>query len=183
MSLKYAILGLLSFKPQTGYEIKANFNQSIQYLWNADQTQIYRILSEIASQGLATSKIIQQQDRPNKKIYKLTKSGLDELKRWLANPVKPKNQHNSELLQIFFAGQISDEEILSKLKRLDENMKKTLSGLSLLEKSSEIFNPENSSEREYFFFKITLDLGIRDVKMNLKWINEIINKIENNEIL
>lgn len=165
MSLKYVILGLLSFKPQTGYEIKANCNQSIRYLWNADQAQIYRTLSEITEQGLAVSKTIQQDGRPNKKVYELTKAGKEALQKWLASPLQPNNQRNEELLQVFFSGQISDEAILINLKRLREGIKSTITGLSSLETSSELFNPANKSSRVYSFFKITLELGIRTAKL------------------
>lgn len=183
MSLKYAILGLLSYKPQTGYEIKTNFNQSIRYLWNSDQTQIYRTLSEIAKEGLASSKTIQQDGKPNKKIYKLTKAGNDELQKWLSAPLQSSNQRNTELLQVFFSGQIPDEQyILNNLKRLHSNIESKLSELSSLENNSELFNPKNNSKKTYFFFKATLELGIRDAKMNLEWINEMIKKIENGGI-
>lgn len=182
MSLKYAILGLLSFKPQTGYEIKANFSNTIRYLWNADQTQIYRALSKIEKEGLATSKLIQQEGRPNKKEYELTVAGHEDLNNWLANPVQSKDQHNAELLQVFFSGQISDENILQNLRRLRENIKSSVTGLSSLENSSELFNPANSPDRVNFFFKVTLELGIRTARMNLEWIDEIIKQVENGEV-
>ncbi len=182
MSLKYAILGLLSFKPQTGYEIKTNFNQSIKYLWNSDQAQIYRTLSEITKEGLAISKTIQQDGRPNKKIYELTKEGHDDLKKWLSIPLQPKDRRNTELLQIFFSSQISDDAVLMNLKRVRKNIKNEQSDLSSLEIKSDLFNLKNKSSRVKFFFKITLELGIRSAKLNLKWIDEVIKKIENGEI-
>lgn len=181
MSLKYAILGLLSVKSQTGYEIKANFSKSIRYLWNADQTQIYRTLSEIANQGLATVKIIQQEG-PNKKVYELTKAGHEDLKKWLAGAVKPKDQRNAVLLQIFFSGQIADEDILKNLKRMREKIKAGIDALSSLESSSDLFNPTTTSPRVNFFFKATLELGKRDSLMNLEWIDEVIEKLENGDV-
>ncbi len=183
MSLKHAILGLLSFKPQTGYEIKANFNQSIRYIWNADQAQIYRTLSETTKQGLTVSKTILQDGRPNKKVYELTKAGKEELRKWLASPIPPNYQRNEELLQLFFAGQLSsDEDILINLKRIREGIKSAMAGLSALESSSELFNPANNNSRMYMFFKATLELGIRSQKLNLEWIDEIIEKVKKGEL-
>jgi PadR family transcriptional regulator AphA len=178
MSLKYAVLGLLSFKPQTGYELKANFEQSIRYLWNADQAQIYRTLAEITKEGLTVSHTVQQTERPNKKVYNITKAGEDELKQWLANPLQSKDQHNAELVQIFFSGKLSDEEVLTNLKKLRYNIVVGLSGLSSLETKSELFNLKNKSLRSRFFFYSTLQLGIHSAELNLKWIDEMIEKIE-----
>ncbi len=178
MSLKYAILGLLSHKPQTGYELKANFDQSIRYLWNADQAQIYRTLTEIAKDGLVVSEEIQQAGRPNKKVYELTRAGQEDLRQWLCLPLQAKDQRNAELVQIFFSGGISDEAALSNFKRLREKIKADIEGLSSLEIHSELFSPENRSPRDRFFFNSTLELGIRTAVLNLEWMDEVIEKIE-----
>lgn len=182
MSIKYAILGLLSFKPQTGYELKANFDQAIRYLWNADQAQIYRTLADITEEGLAVYKTVQQDGRPNKKVYELTPKGEDDLHRWLTFPVQSKDQRNAELLQLFFSGRISDEEVMVNLKKLREEVKDNIAGLSMLESQSELYVSTDRSSRAYFFYITTLQLGIRTSQLNLEWIDEAIDKIENGEL-
>jgi len=182
MSLKYAILGLLSVKPQTGYELKAHFDQSIQYLWKADQAQIYRTLKDITREGFASSQTIQQVGRPNKIIYELTPDGEDELRRWLSIPLPPNEQRNAGLMQIFFLGRISDAEILITLKREREQLKAGLAGLSSLETDSELFAVNTTSPRIHFFFEMTRQLGIRTMKLNLEWIEEVIANIEHGEL-
>ena len=181
MSLKYAILGLLSFKPQTGYEIKANFNQTIRYLWNSDQAQIYRVLSEMTKEGLAIPKIFQQDGRPNKKVYEITKAGIDELQKWLSIPLPPKSQRNPELLQIFFSGQISNEDILINLNRERNNLLSMMHVLVSVGTSSELFDSKNTTSKVNLFFKSTLELGIRTAKLNIEWIDELIKKVESGE--
>ena len=47
MSLKHAILGFLNYQPQTGYELKEVFDDSVQHFWLADQSQIYRTLNDL----------------------------------------------------------------------------------------------------------------------------------------
>ena len=42
MSLEYAILGFLCYKPLSGYDLKKIFDNSVQHFWPADQGQIYR---------------------------------------------------------------------------------------------------------------------------------------------
>lgn len=179
MSLKFAILGLLSYKPQTGYELKANLEQSIRYIWNADQAQIYRTLAEITQDGLVASDTVQQTGRPNKKVYHLTKTGEEELKRWLSGPVPSRGQHNTELVQIFFSGQIPDEEVLANLRRIRCETEAGLAGMLCLKNGSELFSSKNSPKRVRFFFDATLELGLRSLRMNIEWLNEMIEKIEN----
>ena len=35
MSLKHALLGILTVRPMTGYELKQFFDSSVQHFWNA----------------------------------------------------------------------------------------------------------------------------------------------------
>lgn len=182
MSLKYAILGLLSFKPQSGYELKTHFNQTIRYIWNADQAQIYRTLSEITKKGLAQSQTVLQEGRPNKKVYELTDTGKAALQDWVSRTLKPKVQRNADLLQVFFAGQASDVKILERFRQIQKEMENGLSGLSSLLAQSELFNKDNSSPRAHFFYDATLQLGIQTMKLNLEWMAELIKKIENGKL-
>ncbi|MBK7448579.1 MAG: PadR family transcriptional regulator [Anaerolineales bacterium] len=56
MSLKHAILGFLSFKPFSGYELKKAFDSSVQHFWPANQSQIYRTLAELEGGGFVEKK-------------------------------------------------------------------------------------------------------------------------------
>lgn len=46
MSLPHALLGLLNYRPATGYELKGTFTKSIHFFWNATLPQIYRTLKQ-----------------------------------------------------------------------------------------------------------------------------------------
>ena len=66
MSLEFALLGFLSYHSNTGYDLKKIFDTSIRHFWPADQSQIYRILARLTSQGLAEMEKIPQEDRPDR---------------------------------------------------------------------------------------------------------------------
>ena len=54
--------------------------------------------------------MIEQEDRPGRKVYHITDEGLAELHRWLTTSLDlPKIRHKG-LVQVFFAHQLSDEE-------------------------------------------------------------------------
>jgi DNA-binding PadR family transcriptional regulator len=57
VSIKYAILGLLSSKPSTGYEMKKVFEESSVMYWSGNNNQIYKSLVELLNEGLVTSEI------------------------------------------------------------------------------------------------------------------------------
>ena len=182
MSLKYAILGLLSYKPQTGYDLKAHFDQTIRHIWKADQAQIYRTLSDITKKGLAISETVIQEGKPNKKVYQLTEEGKAELIEWLSTPVQSRDQRNAELIQVFFSGATDNETILDNLKKLRAGTLEKIEALTTLERKSDLFAQSRMSSRDHFFFHATLDLGIRSAQMNLEWLDGLIESIDTGDL-
>ena len=114
MSLDYAILGFLSYHPSSGYDLKRIFDTSVRHFWPADQSQIYRTLSRLMKLGWVEMEKIEQEDRPDRKVYDITPAGRQELLRWLAGPPPLSGPRSAPLIQVFFSGQLSDAEVLAK---------------------------------------------------------------------
>jgi DNA-binding PadR family transcriptional regulator len=115
MALEYAILGFLNYQPLTGYDLKKVFDRSIRHFWHADQSQIYRTLSRLTEDGAVKMEIVEQTDRPDRKVYSITPAGRERLLNWLKQPFPDEDSRSKPLVQMFFSGQISDERILEKL--------------------------------------------------------------------
>jgi len=52
----------------------------LEFFWQARHSQIYPELARLEEKGLVTHQVVEQQDRPDKKVYSVTDSGLDALK-------------------------------------------------------------------------------------------------------
>ncbi len=52
MSLRNALLGLLVFRPGSGYDLLKMFDTSLGYVWPAKQSQIYGELTKLDATGL-----------------------------------------------------------------------------------------------------------------------------------
>jgi DNA-binding PadR family transcriptional regulator len=72
MSIKYAILGYLSWTPLTGYDLKKRFEESAAFHWSGNNNQIYKALVELHGEELVTLEVQQQPDAPPRKIYTIT---------------------------------------------------------------------------------------------------------------
>ena len=75
MSLEYAILGFLNYHPYSGYDLKKVFDNLVRHFWPADQSQIYRTLSNLIQTWLGEMEVIEQNDRPDRKVYSITETG------------------------------------------------------------------------------------------------------------
>jgi len=182
MSLDYAILGFLNYHPYSGYDLKKIFDDSVRHFWPADQSQIYRTLSRLTEQGFVEMEKIAQEDHPDRKVYHITPEGQAELQKWLAGPCPLGEPRSASLIQIFFAGQLSDDEILAKFEGFAASLRATLAQYDQIPNQIGIYRKEINSPREHFFWMLTLENGIRNVRANLEWAESIIDRIKNGQI-
>ncbi|MBW4699432.1 MAG: PadR family transcriptional regulator [Aphanocapsa lilacina HA4352-LM1] len=114
---KFAILGLLSLQPMSGYDIRKKIAASIGHFWSESYGQIYPILRQLVQEGLATRTVERQEGKPDRYVYALTDSGRKQLIAWLQEPVEPATERNELLLKLFFGRQMSPADCLAHLRR------------------------------------------------------------------
>jgi PadR family transcriptional regulator AphA len=182
MSLEYAILGFLNYHPYSGYDLKKVFDHSVRHFWPADQSQIYRTLSRLTEHGFAEMEKITQEDRPDRKVYHITEAGRADLLRWLSGPPPLDEPRSAPLIQVFFSGQLSDEEILAKFEGYAAIMRNFLSQYDQVPSQIIPYQQEITSPREHFFWLLTLDSGIRQMRANLEWTESVIEKIKTGQV-
>jgi PadR family transcriptional regulator, regulatory protein AphA len=182
MSLDHAILGFLNYHPYSGYDLKKIFDNSIRHFWPADQSQIYRTLSRLEENGLAEMERVSQEDRPDRKVYHITEAGQAELLRWLSGPPSLGEPRSASLIQVFFSGQLSDEEILAKFEDYAAIMRAILSQYDQVEGQLGPFQQEIPSPREHFFWLLTLENGLTGMRANLAWAESVIERIKNGQV-
>jgi PadR family transcriptional regulator AphA len=182
MSLEYAILGFLNYHPYSGYDLKKIFDSSVRHFWPADQSQIYRTLSRLTDQNFAEMEKIAQDDRPDRKVYHITDSGRAELLKWLAEPPPMGEPRSAPLIQVFFAGQLSDEELLAKFEGFASIMRTVLAQYDQVPAQLGPYQQEITSPREHFFWMLTLENGIHNMRANLEWAESIIERIKNGQV-
>src|SRR5437660_1894270 len=102
MSLKHALLGLLTYHPMTGYEVKQFFDSSVQHFWNAELSQIYPTLKALEEQRFVDMHVELQRDRPNRKVYAISDAGREEFSRWVRAPQPPADLRDPFLIKVFF---------------------------------------------------------------------------------
>jgi len=87
VALPHAILVALCEQSGSGYELAHRFDRSIGYFWAATHQQIYRTLRAMEDDDWVHVEVVVQHGRPDKKVYSVTAAGLQELRRWIAEPL------------------------------------------------------------------------------------------------
>lgn len=130
-TLKYALLGLISRKPITGYDLAKEFDKELGNFWHAEHSQIYPELKKLTQEGLITFKVEIQGEKLEKKVYSITEEGERELLEWLRQdePLQP-TPKDIFRLRMFFAEKLTPEELLELIESQRMQHRKKLSKLS-----------------------------------------------------
>jgi PadR family transcriptional regulator, regulator of vanillate utilization len=88
MSLRHALLAILTADPMTGYDLVKYFDRTVAFVWNAPHSQIYPELRRMEQAGLIEGDVVQRGERAQKRVYRINEKGVLELERW-ANELLP----------------------------------------------------------------------------------------------
>ena len=83
MSLRYALLALLTVEPMTGYDLSKQFQASVAHVWHAPDSQIYPELRRMEKDGLITGAEVTWGQRGKKTEYRITDAGRDAFRTWM----------------------------------------------------------------------------------------------------
>lgn len=83
MSLRHALLALLTTQSMTGYDLCKSFRSSGGLVWHAPDSQIYPELNKMEAEGLLFSELVPWGPRNTKKQYSITAAGVRAFQRWM----------------------------------------------------------------------------------------------------
>jgi DNA-binding PadR family transcriptional regulator len=89
MALRHAVLAALLEGEASGYELSKRFDVSVANFWTATPQQLYRELERLSEAGLIEARLVEQERRPNKRVWSLTSAGDDELLEFTKRPARP----------------------------------------------------------------------------------------------
>lgn len=180
MSLQQAILGLLSYRPMSGYDLKQVFDESINNFWSAQLSQIYRDLGTLETKGYVSFQVEPQAGRPDKKVYSVTGEGEEAFQSWLTKfPESLVGPIRDEFnIRIFFGSRLSDQELVFQMERFTRQVRKLLESYKLVNKIIGEYAKEISRPEEKFYWQLTLKRGIMMAETSISWAEECIKELK-----
>lgn len=181
----FVILGMLTHMPMTGYDIKKTVENSVSYFWNTGFGQIYPSLKKLEREGLVKKEVKLDESRPNRKVYTITESGREKLKKWLSIPSEKENIRYEMLLKLFFGSQVSVDKSIKNIENFKARYLKELDELGKIEKflkskmESGSFPFENKEDHIFYF--LTLLFGQYVYKAYIEWADRASGILKNKE--
>jgi len=178
--LKYALLGFLNYSPATGYELKHFLDVSTSYFWHAKQSQIYTTLKKMEENDLISSRFEPQEGRPNRRVYTISQTGKEELRKWLNKPLANLEKRKERLLlKLFFSAEIERDVILAELYQHVKLHQDQLKIYQTITKGViDQFKGSTGLNKDAEYWEMTRRFGELYEQMYITWLEEIINKFK-----
>lgn len=179
--LKYILLGLLNYRPMSGYDLEGWISVSAGNFWHAKLSQIYTTLKSLETEGHVISHIEPQEGRPDRRVYQITDAGQEDLHAWLRDPVtEVAVKKDSLLVKVFFQAPQEKDMLLTQLR-----LHVTLHEQKLAEyrrDSADAIDEMLCEQPELlpntFLWNATRRFGEMYETMYLQWLHETIAQIE-----
>jgi DNA-binding PadR family transcriptional regulator len=134
----------------------------------------------MAETGWVDMEHIEQDDRPDRKVYHITDSGQDELLQWLTTPPNQTAVRNLWLAQVFFAHPLPDDKIFALFKGHADMLRQKLELFrNGVQKVVERRFAEVGSKRSRRLWQFTLDYGIAHLEWELQWVENALKDLQN----
>lgn len=173
MSIQYAILGLLSWHPFSGYDLKKMFSESSTFYWSGNNNQIYKTLLQLQEDGLASNEVLHQEDAPTKKIYSITEKGRKVLREWVKKRPDIPELKNTFLIQLAWADPLTSEELMCLLNSYQEEIAARLMVQREILKR-DLNNPKRNP-REVYLWQMIGANAVSSLENELNWITRVRN--------
>jgi PadR family transcriptional regulator, regulatory protein AphA len=113
----YAVLGLLTLRDWTTYELAKQVQRSLQWFWPRAERKLYDEPKRLVADGLATASAEATGKRP-KTVYSITPAGRSALASWLDEPSARRSMEFEALVKVFFADGGTLDQLQATLDRI-----------------------------------------------------------------
>lgn len=172
---QYALLGMLTLGPMSGYDIKKFFDGSLRNFWAESYGQIYPILKRLVAQGWATLREERQAGKPARKVYAITPKGRTALEQWLREPTDPPTFRLEVLLKLFFGPEVPVETSRAQVQAYRRHALQTLEAYREIESGLRRAPAEAPGLP---FWQITLDYGRTHQEGVVQWCDRTLKRLK-----
>ena len=113
-STSYAILGLLSLRPWTTYELAQQMQRALGQFWPRAESKLYEEPKKLVDHGLATATAELVGRRP-RTVYAITPAGRKALKAWMPQPSAGPVVEFEGLVRVFYAEHGTKDDLLAAI--------------------------------------------------------------------
>ncbi|MEW1657403.1 PadR family transcriptional regulator [Streptomyces sp. NPDC093707] len=168
--MRLPLLALLANGPAHGYELKHALEALLGAAYPRPNVgQIYVTLGRLAKTGLIVGEEVEQPDRPNKRIYRITDAGREAVHAWFEDAIVEPRIRDEFFMKLALAsrsGATSKTALISKQRR---HYLKSLRELSRL---------AASEDRDNRVAHLLIEGALLHLQADLEWLERCQEELE-----
>ncbi|WP_406440167.1 PadR family transcriptional regulator [Streptomyces sp. NBC_01613] len=184
MALRNAVMAALLEGEASGYDLAKGFEASVANFWMATPQQLYRELERMEKEGLVSARVVQQERRPNKRLFSLTDAGLEVLRDYVGEaPAKPLALRDELMVKVQCVDIGDARDVDAVRASVAERFERSTAKLARYQRMQERML-DGRSEEEYLATAerigpyLTLLGGIALEQANLQWGETVLKRLE-----
>ena len=171
---KYAVLGILTIEPSSGYDLKKFTENNLSHFWSESYGNLYTLLKRLLEQKLVTKRTQRQKGKPDRIVYSITKKGQEEFEQWLAQPSEQESLRSELLLKLFFGHRLPRKRVVAQLLAYRGQQQGLDTALAGVERSLD----EQREDPNFPYWLMTLRRGRLVCQARLQWVDESLALLE-----
>jgi DNA-binding PadR family transcriptional regulator len=161
LPLEQVLLGFLNQEPMHGYDLHRRAEDELGRIWRMGIGNIYGALNRLEQAGHVESTLSPQENRPTRKVYRITRSGRGSFRKWLQQPVPNMRRLRVELLaKLYFVHALGLNDAQELIAAQETICRKRI---EWLEHSAAQCDPQA-------FDRLVFDFRCRQIEAILGWL-------------
>lgn len=170
------VLGLLLQEaPQSGYDLASRATRTISHFWPITKAQVYTELIRLEKAGYLEAEQVEQQEAPNKRLYRPTITGRDAFRMWAesADLGEPRLRHPL-LLRLWFAPQAGRERLEQECRAFREHLlANQIRFTDLLSRNTSGRGRQARAPDGARYRALALRHGLLRIEAEIAWLDEV----------
>lgn len=170
-SIRYFILGILTHKPMSGYDIKTSLSGLDWLIDVPSYGSLYPALHGLLEDALVTREIVPSEGKPARKIYSITDKGKVALQDWLDQPTSPDASIKAFVMHLILASNFSHAALVEYLSQRREQV--------LAHHSELVQQTEEGDDEEILNVghRLAINYGLEVANAELTWLDRILDQL------
>jgi DNA-binding PadR family transcriptional regulator len=164
----------------SGYDLSKLFEYVVRFFWLAEQSQVYRALYRLRDLGWVNASIVEQENAPDKTLYRITRAGSSALATWLKTEADEPPARRVWLGQFFFANELPATDVIAILERRIHDLQECLAEFEPRVKDGDIdshLREQMSRTGRLPTFGLTLQYAIETVRFEIALLQRMIKRL------
>jgi DNA-binding PadR family transcriptional regulator len=117
MSFRHFVLGLLTQRPMSGYDIKTMLGDLGWLIGGSSFGNIYPTLHSLHDAGLVSVEVVSNPDKPSKKLYRITPEGERSFAQWAQDLPEASDSLKPFVMSLMVAASVPRQELIACLEQ------------------------------------------------------------------